>query len=334
VESQFLDPRLDFSPKIERLQVRFDPLTGRSAHLAHFGAAAAEELDLARYAEPRIKGFCPFCAENRQRATPKFPPDFISEGRWGRGQALLIPNLHPYDAYGSIVVMTENHVVPLAGLTDGLLLDALLLGCEFMQRVQQRDPAERYPLMAWNYMPPSGGGLVHPHQQYFATRYPGNLYVDEFHASKRFLRTMRSDYWSQLVHEEQRRGERYIGSTGSVQWLAPFAPMGILGEVLGVLPGVCELVEFTEDRAENLVEGLRRVFQYFTETGIQSFNATLFFGPASQEHFAAHFRLIPRTFLNLRDFAPDLNFYQALLQEPVSVVLPEDLCRSLKRFFE
>ena len=105
------------------------------------------------------------------------------------------------------------------------------------------------------------------------------------------------------------------------------------GEILCVLPEVFELSDFKDRHAEDLLEGLRRVFRYFLENGIQSFNAALVFGPAGQRHFAAHLRIIPRTFLNLRDFAPDFNFYQTLLWEPVSVVLPEDLCRALKPLF-
>jgi hypothetical protein len=37
--------------------------------------------------------------------------------------------------------------------------------------------------------------------------------------------------------------------------------------------------------------------------------------------------------LNLQNHPPDLNFFQALLVEPVSVVLPEDLCTRIKPFF-
>jgi UDPglucose--hexose-1-phosphate uridylyltransferase len=42
---------------------------------------------------------------------------------------------------------------------------------------------------------------------------------------------------------------------------------------------------------------------------------------------------VPRTFLNVRDFAPDFNFFQAVLAEPVCIVLPEDLCRSVRPYF-
>ena len=33
------------------------------------------------------------------------------------------------------------------------------------------------------------------------------------------------------------------------------------------------------------------------------------------------------------DFAPDLNFFQALLAEPVSVILPEQLCTDVTPYF-
>jgi hypothetical protein len=35
----------------------------------------------------------------------------------------------------------------------------------------------------------------------------------------------------------------------------------------------------------------------------------------------------------MRDFAPDLNFFQSLLGEPVSVMMPEELCTALKKYF-
>lgn len=333
-ESHFLDPRRSFLPTTEKLQIRFDPLTGRTSHLCHFGAIKPVGLDLARYQQDEVKGFCPFCGTNRRSTTPKFPADVLPSGRLSQGQALLIPNLFPYDALGALVVMTEDHVVPLDRFDKGLLLDALTLGTEFLRRAQGSDPAQCYPLMAWNYMPPSGGGLVHPHQQYFATRYPGNLYQAELQASEAFLEETGAHFWEQLVREERRRGERYIGASGDAHWLASFAPLGVLAEILCVIPEVFELADFTAGHADDLLDGLQRVFRYLREDEIHSFNATLVFGPAGQRHFAAHLRLIPRTFLNLRDFAPDLNFFQSLLQEPVSVLLPEDLCEALKQYFD
>ncbi len=333
-ESIFLDPRQGFQQTAERFQVRFDPLTGRTGHFSHFGAIKPQKLDLAKYEDPQVKGFCPFCQEMKDRTTPKFVPDVLPEGRLARGEALLIPNLYPYDMYSAVTIMTDNHVVPLDQFSEQRLLDAFSAGIDFLRRVRSINPSLPYHIMAWNYMPPSGGGLVHPHQQYFATEHPGNQFNDEFKSARLFYANYQTDYWSELIHEEKKNSQRYIDQIGSSHWLASFVSLGILGEIMSVFPSVFCIDDFTEKNISDLVAGIRKVFCSYINSGIYSFNASLFFGPAGQRFFPAHFRIVPRTFLNTRDFAPDLNFFQAVLQEPVSVVMPEDLARDIKKYFK
>jgi len=333
LESVFLHPQRDFQPRGRKIQVRFDPLTGRTGHLSHFGAIKPPELDLERYLDPEVKGFCPFCSEQRNGATPKFTKDILPEGRMSRGEALLVPNLYPYDIYSSVVIMIDDHMVPLHQFDYRRLYDSFSVGVEFLKKVKWIDPSLSYHVMAWNYMPPSGGGLVHPHQQYFASAYPGNQFTDELKSAELFFKKNKTDYWTELVSEEQNKGERYIGRLGNSEWLTSFVPLGVLGEIMAVFPGVYCIDSFNDQQIYELVEGILKIFLYYIEAGIYSFNASLFFGPAGQDFFPAHFRIVPRTFLNVRDYAPDLNFFQAVLAEPVSVVLPEDLCREVKPYF-
>jgi UDPglucose--hexose-1-phosphate uridylyltransferase len=332
-ESTFLHPRKGFSPFTERLEVRVDPLTGRTGHFSHFGAIKPQKLDLDSYATPEIKGFCPFCLENRDRVTPKFTRDVVAEGRLVRNEACLIPNLFPYDIHGGILVMTDPHVVPLEELGEKRLFDALSLGIQFLKQVKTISPGLPYHLMTWNYMPPSGGGLVHPHQQYFATPNPGNQFLDELKASESFLNSNDANYWSEMIEVERTTGTRYIGQLGASYWLSSFVSLGILGEVMCIFPDVFNVDQFTGEHVGDLVSGLLKIFQYYKSTDVYSFNASLFFGPEGQRSFACHFRIVARTFLNMRDFAPDLNFFQALLGEPVSVMMPEELCAALKEYF-
>ncbi|MDD3845242.1 MAG: hypothetical protein PHC90_02640 [Syntrophorhabdaceae bacterium] len=333
-ESTFLDPRKGFAPTTVRFQVRIDPLTGRTCHFSHFGAIKPQKLDLAGYHKPAVKGFCPFCAEQREKATPKFTPEVVPEGRLARGEALLIPNLFPYDVHSGVVVMTDDHVVGLRDLTKERLRDAFSLGMDFLRRIAALDTSLPYHLMTWNYMPPSGGGLVHPHQQYFATAYPGNQFMDELSASHDFAGRHGENYWYALAKQEAADNVRYIARIGSGYWLAPFVSLGLLGEVLCVFPDVFSIHDLSSDDIDNLVAGLERLFRYYEDAGVFSFNASFSFGPPHQEHFSAYFRIVPRTFLNTRDFAPDLNFFQAILSEPICVVLPEDLCREIKPYFK
>jgi len=182
-------------------------------------------------------------------------------------------------------------------------------------------------------MPPSGGGLVHPHQQYFATPNPGNQFLDELKASDAFYNSNGSNYWSELIEVEQEQGKRFVGQIGSSYWLSSFVSMGLLGEIMCIFPNVFDVNQFTEKNVKDLVAGLLRIFKYFESTDMYSFNASLFFGPEGQRSFACHFRIAARTFLNTSDYAPDLNFFQALLGEPVSVVRPEELTAALKEYF-
>jgi UDPglucose--hexose-1-phosphate uridylyltransferase len=231
------------------------------------------------------------------------------------------------------MIMTDEHVVPLSGFDEKRLSDALMLGMEFLKRIRAVDPSLPYHLMTWNYMPPSGGGLVHPHQQYFATKHPGNQFVDELMASEAYYTAHRANFWQRLIEEEARIGERYIGCTGVAHWLASFVSFGFNGDVICIFPDVFSIDDFTENHTGWLISGLRNIFRYYESTGIYSFNAALFFGPEDQKSFSCHFRITPRTFLNMRDFAPDMNFFQTILAEPVCVKLPEELCREAKHFF-
>ena len=332
-ESTFLDPRKGFTPITERFQVRYDPLTGRSGHFSHFGAIKPQKLPLEKYSNPEIKAFCPFCLENREGSTPKFVSEVVPEGRFTKNQAVLIPNLFPYDIYSGVTIMTDDHVVPLGGLTEGILDDAFSIGIQFLKKIKTINPLLPYHIMTWNYMPPSGGGLVHPHQQYFATVCPGNQFIDELNASGRFFEIYKTSYWTELVKKEKSLNKRYIGSIGSSSWLSSFVSFGILGEIICIFPEVFTITDFGQTHVDQLISGLLKVFQYYRATDIYSFNASLFFGPEGQEYFPCHLRIIARTFLNMRDHAPDLSFFQALLAEPVSVLLPETLCEDLRKYF-
>lgn len=332
-ESIFLDPRKNFQETVVRFQVRVDPLTGRTGHFSHFGAIKPQKLPLEDYSKPEKKGFCPFCLENREKSTPKFKKDIIPDGRLIRGESVLIPNLFPYDIYSAVVIMTDEHVCPVDGFTEKRLFDAFYVGIDFLKRIKNIEPHLPYHIMSWNYMPPSGGGLVHPHQQYFASQFPGNQFIDEYRASKEFYEKYHKNFWDELIKEEERLNERVIGKTNNSIWLASFVSLGIIGEIMCIFPEIYSIDGFDSSAVQDLTSGLLRVFNYYKEEGIHSFNATIFFGEENQRFFPCHFRIIPRTFLNMRDYAPDLNFFQSLLMEPVSVILPEELCKRVKAFF-
>jgi len=330
-ESTICDPREDFRAAVQKFQVRTDPLTKRTCHISRFGAIRPQKLPFERYEKSPSAVSCPFCPQMRDRATPRYADSVVRGGRVARGEALLVPNLYPYDVYNPVTIMTRNHVVPLAGLTEGVLRDAFSLSVEFLRTVRVLDSSLRYHIVVWNYMPP--GGLVHPHQQCIVTSHPGNQYAEELRASESFYHLHGVNYWVELIEEEKETGERYIAGLSASHWLAPFGPLGVLGDIMGIFPDVFSIGDFSDAHIGELVSALLIIFRYYAANDMHSFNASLFFGPAGQKSFSCHLRISPRAFLDIEDGTGDLNFYQMLLSEPVSGVFPEDLCKSVKPFF-
>ncbi len=341
VTSTLLDPRDNFALKTVDTDIRKDPLTGDSGRLAHFGMIKAKKDDFSGWDAPEARKFCPFCPDNIQAMTPRFPEDLLPSGHLHRGEATVICNISPYDQYSALTVMSRNHLVTLEQMTEELLQDAFHAGLDFCQVVREKEPHLPYYFIAWNYMPPAGGGLIHPHQQVIITDAPGNLYRKTVESSQHFARQHGTNFWEMLCQVEQEKGERYIGEIGRGHWLVPFVPLGVLGEFMAVFPGVQTLDDLQGETLDDLVQGLKMLLNYLDSREIYSYNLGLYFAPYLADtdlepaaYYALHLRLIPRTYLNLKHKPSDTSLFQVALQEPFSVVAPETLCQDVRPFFE
>lgn len=328
ISNTFLDPRKDFSPVVHKMEFRYDPLTGKQVRLVHFGAIKPQPLDLDSYKNPR---FCPFCFPHRETITPKFLPSIISKGRLSQGEALLVPNISPYDDYSGVVIMSEEHVLSLADLTPERFKDALDLAWDFLLILKEKEPELPYHYIGWNYMPPSGGGLVHPHLQVFASHSPPHRL--EMEKAADFMKETGKNFFQEYIATEKERDERYIGQVGESHWLSAFAPVGVLGEYLCIFPDVHTVADLTISRRQDLAAGLLKLRQVFQDRGVFSFNAAFFFGSPGQDSYPLFIRIIPRSFLNTHQYPPDFNFLQTLMQSPFCVTWPEEICREARQVF-
>ena len=85
-------------------EVRRDPLTGRSGRVAHFKGFTLIAPDLSRVvADSRLA--CPFCPERVMDVTPQLPKTAAPSGRIRRGEAVLFPNISPYDRSSVVTVL-------------------------------------------------------------------------------------------------------------------------------------------------------------------------------------------------------------------------------------
>lgn len=152
------NPRRNFELADIESEVRYDPLTGDSARICHFAFPKREVPDLSALVES-TRSNCPFCPGAVERVTPRYPDVLVQGGRMKRGEAVLAPNLFPYDDVSPILVMSRAHFLPMQGVPAPIIADALKLAREFIALAAPtlgNRPA--YGIVTWNYMPPSCAG--------------------------------------------------------------------------------------------------------------------------------------------------------------------------------
>lgn len=328
--ARFLDPSQDFRESSISVEIRFDPLTGQGSFVYGMGYPDLKRLDLAEVMEKPSN--CPFCPVNLEKVTAKFPPELVPEGRIYLGEACVFPNIRPYAQYGAVVVLSREHFVDLENFTGEMLTDGFLAGQTYCHRVLAYDPEARYCSVGWNYMPPSGGTQVHPHFQVSMDPLPAPFQGELLEASRRYQGENGGNFWDDLITEERRWEERYIGTTGRTCWIAAFAPRGRVGDVMAIFQGANSFFDLSPGDLRDFSEGLRRVFRYFKDHHFHSFNLSVYSGTGKEDYFWCHARLVPRF-----TYAPlgvsDRSYLEVLEGQLFSRMSPEQVCQDLKPYF-
>ncbi len=326
---RFLDPTRNFEPVEKTTEIRRDPLTERSSRILDMGFSP-EKPDVEGMVERFRSGFNPFAPDKRDDVTPKFLEEVegFPAGRLSRGEALVVPNLFPYDRYSAVTVLSDSDFVPLDGFSEGLLLDAFGADMEYLRRVRERDGnACRHYSINWNYMPLAGGSLVHPHHQLIASPTPTN-YLRDVEAG---LAAYGGRYFGDLAEAEE-GGERWVGREGGISWLTAWAPMGHI-DVLGVFAGRASLFDLTDEDLAELSRSLLRIFAYLDAEGFASFNFALY-GLEGTEGFEVHCRLSPRFLLSNTLGTSDINYFEISHSESLAFFFPEAAAGALRGHFE
>lgn len=330
--SVYQDPTSNFELKQVESQKRYDPLTGKLVRVFPFRKLAFPRHDWAPFVEESRQRFCPFCPGVLEKATPRFPEDFIPGGRIQVGQSMLVPNLHPYETHTGVVVMTPSHYLSMEDITVEVMVDSMEAGIRYLQVIAEKDPENaKYSSINWNYMPYAGGSLIHPHLQVISGGEPGNLEREVIDSAALYYKNNGSVYWDDLL-EAERQGERYLGATGSVEWLATYAPLA-MGDVTAVLGGCSTIQDISREKLVELAGGLKKVISYYDSVDLPAFNMALYFAGRGDEGFRCTARLVGRyTLFPL--VGSDISHMQMLHQDPWTLHLPETMAEELRKFFK
>lgn len=333
-ETVILNPAKGMAQKSIPSEIRIDPLTGRSARICHFMKLNWPKPDFERLVSGTEKT-CPFCPERVFEVTPCFPADIVSEGRMTAGEMVLFPNIAPYDSLGAVAVMGSDHFIPMTALSAGRIRDAFHLACAFFSRVHDAGhPESVYHIINWNYMPPAGSSLIHPHLQVFASSFAPNLMRWELDAAKAYMTDRGRNYWDDFVELEIRQNRRFLGTIGRTSWFTSYAPMGVAGDVMGVVADARSTLELTEADLMDLASGLTRIMAGYDGMGIYSFNMNFFTGAANDDHSRVHLLFSPRTFFNQALGATDIGALRNLFNETLCMAFPEEIADMLRPVFQ
>ncbi|WP_319404869.1 hypothetical protein [uncultured Desulfosarcina sp.] len=332
-ETVMRNPQKEMAEKRVPSEIRIDPLTGRTARICHFMELHWGKPDFDALVAG-TEAWCPFCGDKVIEVTPCFPKELIAEGRMQKDDMVIFPNIAPYDSIGAVATFGSRHYIPMTAFTPAHMAAAFGFALDFFRRVDASGhPESVYHIVNWNYMPPAGSSLIHPHLQVFSTSSAPNLMRQEIDASRNYKDTHGSTYWDDLVASEKDSDKRYLGQVGRTHWLSAFAPMGVAGDVLAIVEDARCTLDLTGEDLKDLSTGLARLMVEYDKMGVYSFNMNFFTGARGDDHFRFHLLFSPRTFFNQKLGTPDIGALRNLFNETLCMAYPEEINTLLKRGF-
>jgi UDPglucose--hexose-1-phosphate uridylyltransferase len=139
-------------------------------------------------------------------------------------------------------------------------------------------------------------------------------------------------YWTALVDQET-GGPRWVGHTGRVAWLTPFAPTGF-HEVWGVVDGAADVTELSEEDTRALGQGLSQVLAAYQDANLTSFNYGMI-GGGPHAHEDGHQVLLKVVSRSNPDpvYRSDATYFERLWGEAMIDLSPEEVAESVRARF-
>jgi len=334
IESELRNPTEDFNLEKQKIEYRKELLTSRACRInvkrserkkqAQTGMGYSELLELS------TKN-CYFCPANIKTATPMFPSSLVPEGRIKLGETTVFPNLFPFAKYHAVATVSRQHFLGIDEFTLKQIQDTVKASIEYFRAVALSDEKAVYPIFSWNFLPPAGASVIHPHVQLTVDEQPTNLASLYLSACKRYLKNNKENYWKRLLEIEEKEGDRFLGKIGGVSWITSYVPLGN-DEICGVFEDVSSLYELEDTNISDLSKGIKRVFTAYSLYGIHSFNLSTFSASRRDESFRLIVRIIARPYPQSY-YNNDAGFMERLHEEVIVESMPEKVAADLKEYF-
>ncbi len=320
-EVSFYDPFNDFSFSTKKVEVRVDPLTGDRCRILDVNFSLPE-MDVDAMVSGTEKG-CPFCPENIERVTPRFPEDITPDGRLKLGGLFCFPNIVSYSLYSSVVTVTPYHFKMHENVESEHLVNAFKLSFLYLKRIAELDARVRFCSVNWNFLYPAGASIAHPHLQTMADPFPSTKMKKMLERAFDYYLSYGKNLFEAYLSRERDLEERYLAEDGGVHLLVSFSPLGALPDYTFVFKG-CRHIFDVEERVSHFVSLLKRLFRYFSGNNIYSFNLALYLNLDELPFFTPVARVTPRLFPRPVKNS-DVNFVKMMQDEGWVLKSPESV---------
>jgi galactose-1-phosphate uridylyltransferase len=332
ITARFIDPA---GRAVKRdIEIRIHPITGRTCRIT-FSRINEKEAgtDSLPQPPPDAQRFsdCPFCQPQVASKTPQIHPDLNIDGRMVQGESLLFPNLFPYGSYSAVSLFNDEHFVEIGKASVNSYADSFINSSNYLTSVLDHDPQAVFMAITQNHLPSAGGSLVHPHLQINADRIPGNHHRFLMQKATEFYQGHGKYLLSAYLEHERTDGSRYIGTTGSWEWMAAFAPEGFF-EIWGIVPGVRSFRELKTADWRDLARGIINTQCLYRSLCRNGYNLGLLAVETSDSRLELRVVIVVRS-----NYAPwvrsDFTGYEVMLGDMATFVAPEQTAARARPFF-
>jgi galactose-1-phosphate uridylyltransferase len=340
----------DGNEKCDDVYCALDPLSG-DATLVTVRPVPPQRPESVALLDEATRSRCPFCPE-RIEAMATFLPSYLrqfidsSDGLPGAevvdgpggsfkiryGDCWALANIAGYDEPSILIIAGEKHVYDIEAMPDETLVRALRRGVGVLgalwrpgARVGALSPyLFRYPFLAWNFLPASGGSLLHPHLQLILSAAPGAYLGAMIDRSRARALETGSDLFSDLW---DRKLKHFQICEDVIDYACVWpAPRGVLGEVAIFFPRARHLSDLSASDIRSLAAVIKKAMRAIRDRfGGYSFNLGFLTPRFAGDVVPVQARLVFRIYNSPTLDSPDATFFDYVYRLPVSYVSFEGL---------
>ena len=251
-------------------EIRFHPLlkwfwSVVSTNRSSYNPFKVPENQLNDLFTPRVHYF-----KNYEEETPEFP-EF---GRLQKNEAVIFPNLYSW-ADIAICRITEAESVYLKDINVQQLTDALELSELYFKKKADMKDEIFYPTVNMNFLRPSASSVLHPHLQLICTPVANPLLYHLILEGTNYLKENKTNFFLDLVKEEEKIGKRWIGKQGSFNFMTNFCPIAGQDEIFFISDIDSSFPINKLERIVDLATGISKIFKAYDQMQIYSINMTI-----------------------------------------------------------